>query len=214
MSERILWGRNTSGNVQKVIWALEELGLSYTRKDVGGAFGGLDTPEYGAMNPNRKIPVLQDGDLTLWESSAIVRYLTAEYGAGTLWPEDPAERAIVDQWADWANTTFQPAWIEVFVQMVRVAPSKRDMDLVKAKNDEANACFRMLDARLGAVPYLAGETLSYADILCGVALYRWSELDVTRIAMPNVDAWHARLKERPAFRTGVEIDFSSAYATD
>ena len=214
MSERILWGRNTSANVQKAIWALEELGLSYIRKDVGGTFGGLDTPEYGAMNPNRKIPVLQDGDLTVWESSAIVRYLAAQYGAGTLWPEDPVERAVVDQWADWANTTFQPAWIEVFVQLVRVAPSKRDIGLAKAKNDEANVCFGMLDARLGAVPYLAGETFSYADILCGVALYRWSVLDIERIAMPNVDAWHARLKERAAFRTGVEIDFSSAYATD
>ncbi len=214
MSERILWGRNTSANVQKVIWALEELGLSYTRKDVGGAFGGLDTPEYGAMNPNRKIPVLQDGDLTVWESSAIVRYLAARYGAGTLWPVDATERAIADQWADWANTTFQPAWIEVFVQLVRVAPSKRDMSLITAQNNAANACFAMLDTRLGAAPYLAGETLTYADIMCGVALYRWSVLDVARIAMPNVDAWHQRLQQRSAFRTGVEIDFSSAYVSD
>lgn len=214
MSKLVLWGRNTSANVQKVIWALEELGIAYIRKDVGGAFGGLDTPEYGAMNPNRRIPVLQDGDLVLWESSAIVRYLAARYGAGTLWPEDPKVRAIADQWADWANTTFQPAWIEVFVQLVRTAPSKRDMGLIKARNDAANASFRMLDGRLGESPYLAGETPTYADILCGVALYRWSVLDVRRIAMPNVDAWHERLKQRPAFRTGVEVDFSSIYVTD
>ncbi len=208
MTKLTLWGRNTSGNVQKAIWALEELGLDYTRIDVGGPFGGLDTPEYGAMNPNRKIPVLQDGDLTIWESSAIVRYLAAQYGVGTLWPEDPKQRAVCDQWADWANTTFQPAWLGVFVQLVRVPPSKRDAALFKTRTDEANACFRLLDTRLADRSYLGGDSLTYADILCGVSLYRWSKLDVARIDMANVDAWHARLKARPGFVAGVEIDFS------
>ena len=210
-----MWGRNTSINVQKVIWALEELRLPYERRDVGGAFGGLDTPEYGAMNPNRLIPVLQDGDVTVWESSAIVRYLTAEYGAGTLWPELPSERAPCDQWADWANTTFQPAWLGlVFIQMVRIPPSQRDPEAVRKDMDAANACFAILDTALSDRSYLCGDNLTYADIQTGAALYRWSVLDVTRIFMPNVDAWHERLRKRPAFVTSVEVDISSLFAKD
>ena len=214
MPKLILWGRNTSINVQKVVWTLEELGLDYERKDVGGNFGGLDTPEYKALNPNQLIPVLQDGDLTVWESSAIVRYLAAEYGAGSLWPEQPRERAQCEQWADWSNTTFQPAWLEIFIQMVRTPPSQRDAALIGKCTARANACFAILDGALANSAYLCGDEPTYADILCGAALYRWSQLDVERIAMPNVDAWHARLRKRPAYVTGIEIDFSAMVARD
>jgi glutathione S-transferase len=87
-----IWGRTSSINVQKVMWAVGELGLAHERIDAGGKFGGLDTPEYGALNPNREIPVIDDGGVVVWESNAIVRYLAARYGAGGLWPEDPALR--------------------------------------------------------------------------------------------------------------------------
>ena len=61
------------------------------------------------MNPNRLIPVLEDGSAVIWESNAIVRYLAARYGAGGLWPEDPAPRSEADRWMDWQITTVQPA---------------------------------------------------------------------------------------------------------
>ncbi len=82
-----IWGRKTSVNVQKVMWAVGELGLPHERIDAGAAFGKLDTPEFGALNPNRLVPVLDDNGFTLWESSAIVRYLSEQYGRGTLAPE-------------------------------------------------------------------------------------------------------------------------------
>ena len=116
-------------------------GAAYERIDVGGPFGGLDTPEFGALNPNRLIPVLQDGDLTVWESSAIVRYLAAQYGAGSFGRKIARDRARTDQWADWANTTFQPAWIEVFVQMVRTPPSRRNAESIR-KCSESQRRFR------------------------------------------------------------------------
>ena len=100
-----VWGRPNSINVQIVMWTAAELGLEVDRKDVGGAFGGLDTPEYLAMNPNGRIPTIQDGDLTIWESNACARYLAAQYGSGSLWPEDPAERAKADMWMDWKKTS-------------------------------------------------------------------------------------------------------------
>nr|WP_295885848.1 glutathione S-transferase [uncultured Devosia sp.] len=120
--ELTLWGRASSANVQKVLWALGELGLAYEHRLVGGPHGGLDDPHYRAMNPNGLVPTLQDGDLVLWESHAILRYLAATYGADMLWRDDVRERAIVDQWTDWTATTFQPAWISVFWLFVRTPP--------------------------------------------------------------------------------------------
>jgi glutathione S-transferase len=92
-----LWGRATSQNVQKAMWAIGELGLDHERTDVGGRFGGLDTPEFGAMNPNRRVPVLEHDGAVIWESHTVVRYLAATFGRGTLWAEDTAERSLSDQ---------------------------------------------------------------------------------------------------------------------
>ena len=121
-----LWGRSSSANVQKVVWALEELGVSYEHVPLGGKYGGNDTPEYLAMNPNGLVPTLRDGALVVWESHAIVRYLAAQYGAGSLWPADPRERTLVDQWTDWTATTYQPAWIGVFWLVVRTPAENHD----------------------------------------------------------------------------------------
>lgn len=201
-----LWGRLTSANVQKVVWVLEELELDYEHIQVGGRFGGTDSPAFVAMNPNRLVPVLRDGALTLWESHAIVRYLSAEYADGLLFPSLPRDRAVVDQWTDWTATRFQPAWIGVFWKVYRTRPENRvAADIAKAR-DESAGCFAILDQRLSDVPYLGGETLTYADIAAGVALYRWVEMGEAPLP-PAVAAWHARLRERPAFRKGVEVDF-------
>ena len=81
-----IYGRATSYNVQKVMWLVAELGLPHQRIDVGGKFGGLDTPEFLAMNPNGKIPVIDDGGVIVWESNAIVRYLAAKYSLGQWCP--------------------------------------------------------------------------------------------------------------------------------
>ena len=109
-----LWGRKSSANVQKVLWTLAELSLPYEHIPAGGDFGGLSDAAYLAMNPNGRIPTLKDGDLVVWESDAIVRYLAARYGAGTLWPEDPAERAIADQWMTWGTTELEVDWLWLF----------------------------------------------------------------------------------------------------
>src|SRR3546814_14279469 len=106
-----IWGRPSSVNVQKVLWAVRELALPHTATHVGGPFGGLDTPEYGKLNPNRKVPVIDDGGLVLWESNAIVRYLAARYNEGGLWPSDVAVRAQADRWMDWTATEWQLAMV-------------------------------------------------------------------------------------------------------
>jgi len=164
----ILYGRATSANVQKPLWALVELGVAFERIDVGGKHGGTDTPDYIAMNPNQRVPTLRDGDLVVWESTAIMRYVAAKYGAGRLWVDDPAKRAIVDQWTDWAISTFQPAWMAVFRAAAITMEAYRDQAVIRAAVDAAEQQFVIMDGRLQQTPWLGGDEFSYADIACGV----------------------------------------------
>ena len=114
-----IWGRNNSVNVQKVLWCCEELGLKYERLDAGGSFGVVNTPQYRALNPNGLVPTIEDGPFVLWESNAIVRYLTAKHSSGKLWPEDHKVRAEADKWMDWQNSMFWPAFRPLFWNVVR-----------------------------------------------------------------------------------------------
>src|ERR1700712_3917881 len=105
--QRVDWGRKTSSNVMKVLWVLGELDLPFERIDVGGAFGRTDTPQYRGMNPTGLVPTLQEGDFTLWESNAILRYYGQTHASGsTLWPTDPHARATIDHWMDAQQTVF------------------------------------------------------------------------------------------------------------
>ena len=78
-----IWGRKNSSNVRKALWCAEEVAVPYETIDAGGAFGIVDQPEYRAMNPNGRIPAIEDDGFVLWESNAIVRYLAARYAPGS-----------------------------------------------------------------------------------------------------------------------------------
>jgi glutathione S-transferase len=106
-----IWGRRSSFNVQKVMWLVGELRIEHRRIDAGGQFGGLDTPEFRAMNPLGRVPVLDDNGTVMWESHAILRYLAARYGQGRFWSESAGERSQVDRWMDWAQTALQPDFL-------------------------------------------------------------------------------------------------------
>lgn len=204
----VLFGRATSSNVQKVVWALEELGLAYERRDVGGAYGGTDTPEYLAMNPNKLVPTLVDGDVTIWESNAIVRYLAQRHDPrGILLPADWPSRARADQWMDWFSTTLGPALGAVFQTVVRSPRQGRDLAKLARDTDTLNAKVAMLDKALADRPFLARDTLSMGDIPCGMAMYRFTTMPFDRVMPPNVARWHARLRERPAYVKGVEVSW-------
>lgn len=203
-----LWGRASSANVQKVLWTLEELGVPHEHHLVGGAHGGLDTPQYRAMNPNGLVPVLQDDGLTLWESHAILRYLAASYGQDSLWRAGAQQRAVVDQWTDWTATTFQPAWIAMFWLVVRTPEEAHDRKAIAAAQARTIAALGILDNNLRDRDYLAGDQLSYADIAAGVSLYRWFTMQIERPAMPGVENWYRRLQDRPAFRKTVMVSYA------
>lgn len=210
-----LFGRATSSNVQSVAWALNELGLAYERHDVGGVHGGTNTEEYRAMNPNGLVPTLQDGDLIMWESGAILRYLAARYGDEAFWPSDPVRRAPLDMWAEWAKTTFGQILIyQLFHGLVRCPPSKIDHAAMERSLGLLHAAVPRLEARLGDGPYIDGETFTFADIAVGHLLYRYYTIPMERIETPNLDAYYARLQERPAYREHVMVSWESLRGKD
>ena len=209
----VLWGRATSINVQKAMWALAEAGTACERVDVGGKHGGLDTPAYGTKNPNRLIPTIEIDGMTLWESTAILRYVAASRGKGTIWPADIKMRAVADQWVDWSLTTFQPGWIDLFVETVRVPPERQNRAAIEKARTKAIGVFGMLDDRLAEAAYVAGPQFSYADIALGTSLHRWLSMDFDRPALRHVAAWHARLMQRPHFAPIVHVSYADLYGT-
>jgi glutathione S-transferase len=200
-----VWGRTTSSNVQKVMWAIGELGLEHERLDAGREFGGLDTAAYTALNPNRRIPTLQDGDAVVWESNVIVRYLAAKFGAGRLWPLDHAVRGVADQWMDWQQTTLLPDMRTVFWGLVRTPPEERDQRRIDAAVESLKEIWARLDGHLRGRPFVAGDSLTMGDIPVGTLCYRYHALGIERAPLENLAAWYERLTSRAAFREHVMI---------
>ena len=202
-----LWGRQTSCNVQKVLWCLEELGQPYRHIEAGGDFGGLEEPAYRAMNPHGRVPTLKDGETVVWESDAILRYLAERYGQETLWAADPGARAGADQWICWTAAHLYRDWIDLFWRFVRTPPARHDKDLIARLKRNCEARYATLDHELAGRPYLAGLDFSLADIPAGMTLYRWFEMAIERTPLPHLEAWYRRLLQRPAYRKAVCLPF-------
>lgn len=207
-----VWGRRSSFNLQKVMWLVDELGIEHRHIEAGGAFGGLDTPEFQAMNPHGKIPVIDDGGTIVWESHAILRYLAARYGKGPFWSDDAGERSQSDRWMDWSQTILQPDFlVGVFWGFYRTPAPQRDLPTIQAKVARCAAHFRLLNEILADRPFLAGDRLSLADIPAGTALYRYYGLEIDRPSVPHVEAWYERLTARPAYREHVMVPFGDLF---
>lgn len=204
-----VWGRRSSFNVQKVLWLVGELGLAHEHVPAGGSFGGLDAPSFRAMNPHGRVPVIADGELVVWESHAILRYLAARYDTGGFWRVEPSERARIDGWMDWSQTALQPDFlVGVFWGYYRTPEPQRNWAIIRDKIARCAQHFELLDNILGHRPFLRGNSLTLADIPAGTSLYRYFELEIDRPTVPNVEAWYRRLQERPAYREHVMVPFS------
>lgn len=200
-----IWGRLSSINVQKVVWAAGEVGQAFERVDVGGPFGGLDTPEFRAMNPNQQIPVLEDGSFRLWESNSIVRYLAARYGAADIWEADVARRAEAERWMDWMLSELQPALAPVLWGVVRKVPAFTDPKVIADGVKRAEALMTILDKQLADRPFLVGERFGVADITVGCGAHRWLNMPVERVERPAVQRWYAALFARPAAQAALPL---------
>ena len=202
-----VFGRTNSVNVQKVLWCLGEIGVPFERFDAGGLYGGNKEPDFLARNPTGLVPLLSDDGFDLWESNTIVRYLAARYGAGSLWPEDPETRALSDKWMDYQLGTIFPAFKDAVLGLIRTAPENRDPDKIAASVRATADILTILDAHLQDREYVAGDSLTVGDVALGSTIYRWLTLEIDRPTLPNLEAWHGRLQERPPYREHVMVPY-------
>ena len=199
-----IWGRKNSSNVRKALWCAEELGLAYEALDAGGAFGVVDTPQYRALNPNGRIPMIEDDGFVLWESNAIVRYLCARHASDSPWyPADVQARASADKWMDWTTSTFAEPFRQVFWGVLRTPAEQQDWAAIHAARHTCAQLLARVDQALAGQPYLSGEAIGMGDIPLGSFIYAWFEMPIERAPLPHLHAWYERLKQRPAYRHAV-----------
>lgn len=216
MSRITVLGRDTSSNVQTVMWCAAELGLEVERRDLGGPFGGVDTPEYLALNPNGLVPTVLIESEPIWESMAVVRCLAAMHGAECFHPRGPLTRAKLDMWAEWGKVTFAACFAaRVFIPLVRQTAAQRDEEALAKGVAELARLVAILDAHLAASPFM-GKEFSFSDIPAGTLMFRLHSLEETgELTLPphaNLTRWYEALKARPAYARHVMISFDSLRA--
>ena len=205
MSQLKLWGQPKSINVQKVLWAIDELGLQYERVDAGGAFGKVKDADYLKLNPNGLVPTLEVDGQALWESNAIVRFLFNTYGSAPIHPADPITRARADQWTEWYSSGYWLNTRNLVVQLVRTPAEKRDSGVIESSRAQAFAAAKILDAHLAKHAFVAGEHFTWGDIPVAAAAQRFFTLPIERPTLKATEAWFARIKERTAFKRWIDL---------
>ena len=203
-----LWGRISSINVRKVVWAAQELGLTMQRTDAGGQFGIVKEPDYRQKNPNALVPLIEDGEVRVWESNVIVRYLCAKHSQGDFYPAGLPERFAAEQWMDWQQTTFNPAGRTAFIQWIRTPAEQRDPALIAQSVAATEALLALLDAHLADHAYIGGDRFGMADIPLACEMHRWSGLPQPRAARTHLDRWYQHILARPATRGVLDLPLS------
>jgi glutathione S-transferase len=169
------------------------------------AFGVVNTPAYRAVNPNALVPTLQDGELVLWESNVIVRYLCARYAPDTLYPQALAQRFDAERWMDWQQTTLVGAGSPAFLQWIRTAADQRDLQAIAKSVAATEPLLALLDAHLATRPYMAGDTFTMADIPMACDVHRWFGLPQPRPDLPHLQRWFDAILQRPATRGVLDL---------
>jgi glutathione S-transferase len=201
---KIVWGVGTPRTL-RAHWSMHELGLDYERRPIGSRNGGNLTPEYTRLNPSQKIPTLQDGDLVVSESAAIVNYLTTCYGAAKNLqpPAEPGERARYDVWCFFCM-------MELDADTMYIIRRHGDLhaiygeapNAVKAAKEIFAKQADTVMARLGAGPYAMGERFTGADILLTTCLTGARRREIT---LPkSLNDYLARTTSREPYRQAIQ----------
>ncbi len=193
-----IWGRISSLNVRKVVWAAQALGLQFQRTDAGLRYGVVKTPSYLQQNPNALVPLLQDGDFSLWESNVIVRYLCAKYSPGQMYPLDLQQRFDAERWMDWQQTTLNPAGGPAFMQWFRTPSEQRNPAVIAKSVAVTTPLLMLLNTHLEQRSFMLGDTLTMADIPIASEIHRWWELPQPRSDYPHLERWYQQLLAHPA----------------
>ncbi|WP_048439519.1 glutathione S-transferase family protein [Caenimonas sp. SL110] len=203
-----IWGRLSSINVRKVVLAAQWLQVPFERIDAGHEFGIVKTPEYLAKNPNAMVPLIEDGEFSLWESNVIVRYLCAKHSAGGLYPLSLQERFDAERWMDWQQTTLNPAGRNAFVQLMRTPAERRKPELVAQSVADTEPLMAMLDEHLAIEPFMGGDAFGMADIPIACEIHRWQGLPLERPTRPALDRWYRGILSQPASRGVLDLSLS------
>jgi glutathione S-transferase len=191
-------GRVTSINARKVLWALDEMGVAYEREDWGVPLRDPRTPEFLKLNPNAQVPVIVDDEFVVWESGAILRYLSDRHRSG-LWPADPHERALVDQWVTWQSTELNPTWSYAVPALLRKNPAYGDADRIAQSIGSWGKEMRIVEAQLArSGGFVANGRFSLADIVIALSTHRWMMTPFEHPALPAIEAHYQAMKARPA----------------
>ena len=180
-------------------WVLEELGVPYELVRLDPATGSTRTPEHLARHPLGHVPVLEDGDSRIYESAAICLHLADRFPEKRLAPPPGSpERGLLYQWLFYAATELEPP-LGLMSGDRRKPEAQRNPAAVEAARQQASLAAAVLEPPLGRGPWLLGQTFSVGDVYCGSILL-WAKLMQVGEGLPAVDAWLARLRERPAWR--------------
>jgi len=182
----------------RCLWMLEELGVPY--EQVPTSFvGDAQKPDYLKLNPNGRIPTLEDDGLLVWESMAINLHLGERYDKGFR-PRSPEERAHVVQWSFWGMTEIEPGLIDAFVNRVMAPEAQRNKAVADAGEQKLQRPLAVLDHELAHHSFLLGDRFTLADLNVAsvLAIAPLARIDLAKY--PNVQRWLAACTERPACR--------------
>jgi glutathione S-transferase len=195
----------------RALWMAMELGIPYEHDPVEIGDAGARTPEFLAINPNGRLPVIVDDGFVLFESLAITLYLAKKHSPGRLYPGAIEGEALAWQWSLWAVTEVDRGVNIWSLHAVRLPPDERDA----GKRDEALkvlvAPFKVLDAAVATQPYLLGPDFTVADLNVAAVISRAIEMDLA--AVPHLKAWLTRCLERPAALQALALKNTADAAT-
>ncbi|MDW5444665.1 glutathione S-transferase [Polaromonas sp. SM01] len=200
-----IWGRMSSINVKKVVWAAQELGLDFQRTEAGGLFGVVKTPDYMRLNPNALVPLIEDEDYVLWESNVIVRYLCAKHSSGQMYPTDLRERFDAERWMDWQQTSLNPVSRPSFWQLIRTPAEQRNPALIAESNAAVESLMATLESHLAQRAFMAGDHFTMADIPIACEVHRWFGLPQPRQSRPAIERWYANICARQASKGVLDL---------
>jgi glutathione S-transferase len=192
----------------KVIALAAHLGIDYEKRIVDLTKGEQRRPEFTALNPNQRMPVLEEDGFVLWESNAILQYLADKKPASGLLPTDTRGRADVTRWQCWDLANWDPACaIMIFERLVKKLLHIGEPDLAEiAKGEERfHRAAGILDAHLKGRKYIAGDKLTVADFSIGAPLNLTAPAQLPVSGYAEIRRWHADLLELPAWRQSIAV---------
>ena len=204
-----IWGRLNSINVQKVLWLCEDLKIPFERTDAGMQFGVNKTQSFLQLNPNGLVPVIKDNELVLWESHAILRYLSKKHDVSdTFYPKSVHQSAKIDQWLDWYNTTAWPVMRPLFWGLIRTKPEERNLTELEKTRVQMSSILKILDYQLKSSTWVAGDHFTIADVPLALIAFRWFNLPIEREEYQHLSRWFKQIELRPGY-----IKYASAPLT-